>query len=327
MAAAYTALAQNDHPREHFDHATVLYDWVINSRGEKLRTFVTRPNDLKGKVPTIFIVGWLSCDTMETPKADEQDGFGMLMRRLIDESGYATIRMDKPGVGESQGVCAKADFDSEISGWRAAFTAMAKYDFIDLDRVFVVGLSNGGGFSPLAANRPVRGYISCSSWGRTWYEHMLEHERRRLTAAGKSPEEVNSAVKGFTDFYDLYLLKGLSPGEAIAQHTEWKNLWYDASEGQYGRPAAFYQQLQALNLGEVWQKVDAPVLVIRGSNDGIMSRADSEAIAQIVNQEHPGHARYLEIDGMAHDLTIQEKFAENLIPTILGWMKEQLGTN
>ena len=54
-----------------------------------------------------------------------------------------------------------------------------------------------------------------------------------------------------------------------------------------------------------------------------MSRADSEAIVQIVNQVHPGQARYLEIDGMAHDFTINDKFDEQLISTILNWMKEQ----
>jgi hypothetical protein len=31
-----------------------------------------------------------------------------------------------------------------------------------------------------------------------------------------------------------------------------------------------------------------------------MSRADSEAIARIVNQVHPGHARYLQIDDMSN---------------------------
>ena len=71
-----------------------------------------------------------------------------------------------------------------------------------------------------------------------------------------------------------------------------KPFGYDSPDGQYGRPAAFYQQLQALNLGEVWQSVNAPVLVIRGTGDNIMSRADSEAIVQIVNHVHPGHARY-----------------------------------
>jgi pimeloyl-ACP methyl ester carboxylesterase len=312
-------------PREHFAHADVQYDWVTNHRGEKLRTFITRPREVAGKVPVIFFVGWLSCDTMEYPDAATRDGFGILMRRLIDESGYATVRMNKPGVGESQGTCEKADFLSEMEGWQAAFDSMSRYDFIDLDRVLVFGLSNGGGFSPIVArNHPVRGYISAGSWGRTWYEHMLDLERRRLMEAGKSPAEVNTSVKAFTDFYNLYLMKGMTPGQVIAQHPEWKNLWYDSPDGQYGRPAAFYQQLQALNLGEAWQEVTAPVLVIRGTQDNIMSRSDSEAIVRIVNQVHPDHARYVQIEGMTHGFTINDKFNDDLLPTITNWMKVQL---
>jgi pimeloyl-ACP methyl ester carboxylesterase len=320
-----SVVAQNSRPREHFEHATVLYDWVSNDRGQRLRTFVTRPNNVSGEVPAIFFVGWLSCDTMESPDPKPDDGFGILLTQLIDQSGFATVRMDKPGVGESEGDCAKADFQSEMTGWQAAFDSMSKYEFIDRDRVFVVGLSNGGGFSPLAArDHPVWGYISGSSWGRTWYEHMLELERRRLIAEKKSPGEVNSSVKSFAEFYSLYLTKGMTPGQVIAQHPEWKSLWYDAPDGQYGRPAAFYQQLESLNLGEVWQKVRAPVLVIHGTADAVMSRADSEAIAQIVNQVHPGQARYLEIDGMAHDFTVHDRFYEPIVPTIMNWIKQQL---
>ena len=318
-------LAQPAPPREHFDHATVLYDWVVNHRGEKLRTFISRPAKSPGKVPAIFFVGWLSCDSMEYPDASTRDGFGLLLRRLIDQSGYATVRMDKPGVGESQGNCAKADFQSELKGWQAAFDSMAKFDFIDLDRVFVFGLSNGGGFSPLAArDHPVRGYISIGSWGRTWFEHMLDLERRRLMEERKPPAEVNASVKAFVEFYTLYLVKGMTPGEVIAQHPEWKALWNDAPDGQYGRPAAFYQQLQALNLGEVWQNVTAPVLVVRGTGDNIMSRTDSEAIVRIVNQVHPDHARYLQVEDLTHDLTINGKFDDDLIPAVLNWMKAQL---
>lgn len=58
--------------------------------------------------------------------------------------------------------------------------------------------------------------------------------------------------------------------------------------------------------------------------DSIMSREDSEAIARIVNQVHPRHARYLQIDDMTHGFTVNEKFYEDLIPTIVNWMKEQL---
>jgi pimeloyl-ACP methyl ester carboxylesterase len=312
-------------PREQFRNVDVLYYWVSNHAGQKLRTFISRPKTSSGKVPVIFFVGWLSCDSMEYPNANTRDGFGIFMRRLIDESGYATVRMDKPGVGESQGECAKADFNSEIQGWQAAFDGLSKYDFMDRDRVFVVGLSNGGGFSPLAArDHPVRGFVSAGSWGRTWYEHMLELERRRLTAEGKSPGEVNASVKSFADFYNLYLMKNMTPGQVVAQHPEWKNLWYDTPDGQYGRPAAFYQQLQALNLGEAWQKVDAPVLVVRGGADDIVSQSDSQAIAEIVNQVHPGRARYLEIEGVGHGFTVTGKFYDALVPTVLDWMREQL---
>ena len=319
--------ARPEPQREHFQNAEVLYGWAQDSRGERLRTFITRPKTATGKVPAIFFVGWLSCDSVEYADAETQDGFGILLRRLIEQSGYATVRLDKPGVGESDGDCSKADFTEELSGYQSAFDEMLKYDFIDPARIFLLGLSNGGGTAPLVPRgRPVCGYIAASSWGRTWYEHMLDLERRRLMEEGKSPADVNTSVKTFVEFYTLYLVKGMTPGQIISQHPEWKSLWYDSLDGQYGRPARFYQQLQTLNLGETWQKVNEHVLVIRGTADNIMSRSDSEAIARTVNQVHPGHARYIQIEDMTHGFTVNGKFYEELIPTILNWMREQMVT-
>jgi len=79
-----------------------------------------------------------------------------------------------------------------------------------------------------------------------------------------------------------------------------------------------------LNLGLVWQQVDASVLVIRGKSDSIMSRADSEAIAESVNQVHPGRARYLEIDGMTHGFNVNKRFHTALVSLILDWMRGAL---
>jgi len=147
-AIAPSLAAQTVHPepkRELFQNAEVLYGWAQDNRGERLRTFITRPKYVTGKVPAIFFVGWLSCDSMEYPDADTKDGFGILLRRLIEQSGYATVRTDKPGVGESQGDCSKDDFTDELSGYQSAFDEMLKYDFIDPAKIFVIGLSNGGG--------------------------------------------------------------------------------------------------------------------------------------------------------------------------------------
>jgi pimeloyl-ACP methyl ester carboxylesterase len=317
--------AQETRPREHFQNAEVVYDWVSNSRRDKLRTFISHPKNASGKVPVLFFVGWLSCDSIESPQG-ETDGFSALILRLIDQSGYATVRTEKPGVGESQGTsCDKADFQGELEGYQAAFEALSKYRFLDLARVIVIGLSNGGGFAPLVArHHPVRGFVAAGSWGRTWYEHMLENERVRLASEGQSAAELNETMKVFAQFYDLYLIRGQTPGQILVQHPQWKNLWYDAPDGQYGRPAAFYQQLQALDLGQLWEAVDAPVLVIRGAKDTVMSRADSSAIAEIVNRVHPGRARYVEVEGMTHGFMVGRKFHSEVVTTILDWAKEQL---
>ena len=182
--------------REHFQNADISYGWGHDSHGNRLRMFVTRPKGASGKVPAVFFVGWLSCDSMEYANG-ETDGFGAIFHRLIEQSGYATIRLDKPGVGESHGDCGKTDFATELSGYQTAFDETFKYDFIDPAKIFVVGLSNGGGTSALVPRQhPVRGYIAASSWGRTWYEHMLEMERGRLTKAGKSPGDCEFRDEG-----------------------------------------------------------------------------------------------------------------------------------
>jgi pimeloyl-ACP methyl ester carboxylesterase len=321
-AAAQTSGAAA--PREQFKNAIAQYDWVTNLKGQRIRTIVTRPKNASGKVPAIFFVGWLSCDSVEYANG-ETDAFGAIFWRLIETSGFATMRMDKPGVGESEGNCAATDFQTELDSYRSTFASLTKYEFIDQNKIFVVGLSNGGGTAPLIVGQhPVHGFIAASSWGRTWYEHMLELERGRLSRDSQlTSAQVNDAMKSFADFYSLYLMHGQTPGQVLAAHPEWKPLWYDEPDGQYGRPAAFYQQLQALNLGKVWQEVTAPVLVLHGTADTIMSRADSIAIADTVNRSHPGHAEFVEIPGGDHLLASHNKLIESVVPKMLDWIRTQ----
>src|SRR5262245_59335726 len=119
-SSAFSQTTSSELPREHFQNADVVYGWAQDSAGHKLRTFVTKPKNATGKIPAIFFVGWLSCDSVEYSKG-ETDGFGAIFWRLIERSGYATVRLDKAGVGESQGDCAKLDFSPELAGYQSAF--------------------------------------------------------------------------------------------------------------------------------------------------------------------------------------------------------------
>ena len=276
--------------RETYPNVDVIYDAVTAPDGKRLRTIVTKPRNAKGKLPVIFVAGWLSCDSVEAP-AGTKDESGLVFRGLAQLPGFALFRVDKQGVGDSEGDCGETDFNSELEGYRAAFRVMKNYDFIDTKRIYILGISNGGGFAPLipeseAEQAQVRGYISVGGWVKTWFEHMLEIERRRFTLMGKSPGEVNDRMTGAAALYHEWLIKGRSVDEILKEQPQLADLWPEGKDRShlYGRPLRFYQQLQQLNLAAAWSRVKVPTYVVRGALDWIMSREDSEMISVYVNK-------------------------------------------
>jgi len=293
-------------PRESYPNVDVIYDFVTSPRGERLRTIITKPHDAKGKLPVIFVAGWLSCDSVEAP-AETKDATGVVFQGLAQMPGFCLFRVDKQGVGDSEGNCAENDFESELAGYRAAFHALKNYDFIDSDRIYIFGISNGGGFGPLVAGsdaeqRQVRGYIVVGGWVKTWFEHMLEIERRRFALMGKSPAEVSDRMKGAATLYHEWLIKNKPIDGILHEHLQLAELWPEGTDHGhlYGRPLAFYQQLQGLNLAAAWSRVKVPTLVLHGQYDWIMSREDHELIAAYVNANRPGAARFVEVPETGH---------------------------
>jgi len=276
-------------PRETYPNVEVIYDSVTAPDGDRLRTIITKPHNTKGKLPVIFVAGWLSCDSVEAP-AGTKDESGLVFRGLAQLPNFVLFRTDKQGVGDSEGVCSEADFDSELAGYRAAFGAMKNYDFIDTKQIYMLGISNGGGFAPLVPESEteraqVRGYISVGGWVKTWFEHMLEIERRRFALSGKSPGEVNARMKDTATLYHEWLIKGRPIDDILKERPQLAGAWPEGKDHAhlYGRPLRFYQQLQQLNLAAAWSGLKVPTYVLRGAFDWIMSREDSELIASYVN--------------------------------------------
>jgi pimeloyl-ACP methyl ester carboxylesterase len=276
-------------PRESYPNVDVIYDSVTAPDGNRLRTIITKPQKTKGKLPVIFVAGWLSCDSVEAPAATKDES-GLVFRGLAQLPNFVLFRTDKQGVGDSEGVCAETDFDSELAGYRAAFRGMNNYDFIDTEKIYILGISNGGGFAPLVPESEkerarVRGYISVGGWVKTWFEHMLEIERRRFALIGKSPGEVNDRMKDAANLYHEWLIKGRPVDDILKERPQLADVWPEGKDRAhlYGRPLRFYQQLQQLNLAAAWSHLKVPTYVLRGAFDWIMSRDDSELIASYVN--------------------------------------------
>src|SRR3954471_22582007 len=327
-------------PNEQYPNVDVIYDTVVTPNRQKLRTIITRPHDSAGKLPVIFVAGWLSCDSVEAPEGTK-DATGQVFRILAQLPNYCTFRIDKPGCGDSEGDCGKTDFETELGGYRAAFRSLNNYDFIDTTQVYMFGISNGGGFAPLVAETDIEqaqisGYMVVGGWVKTWFEHMLEIERRRFTLMGRSPAQVNERMKGVSALYHELLFKNRPVSDIVEAQPKLVDLWPDGADRQhlYGRPLAFYQQLQKLNLAATWSKVKVPTLVMHGEYDWIMSRDDHEIITRIVNANTAGAARFVELPATGHTFqhytSMQDAFAGKEAPfdpevtrVLTDWFKQQ----
>jgi len=333
---AASAAAQDLEPgREKIPGAEVLMGMVQTPAGYPVRVFVTKPQNASGKLPVIFVAAWLSCDSTEAVNGPT-DGFTQLLFDVAGRSGFVTYRVDKPGVGDSGGPkCGDADFATELKAYQAGFVAMQQLPFVDTSRIYVMGFSNGGGFAPLVAgNTPVRCYLAFSGWYKTWLEHMLEHERRRMKLSGLLETDLNTRMKQYATFYDLYLNGKKTPGAVIAEHPEFKPIWYDEPEHQYERPSSFYWQLQALNLAEAWSQVNVPVLAVHGEYDWVMSADDYKLLVEAVNARKPGTAAYVDWPKADHGLythaSLQKAFGRDpdkgydakLSEYVLEWLKQ-----
>jgi len=186
----------------------------------------------------------------------------------------------------------------------------------------------------VAGDSPVRGYLVFGGWYKTWLEHMLEHERRRMSLKGLSEAETNKRMKKYATFYELYLNHQRTPAEITREHPALTEIWYDEPERHYGRPARFYHQLQALNLAEAWQRVNAPVLAVHGEYDWVMSGDDYKLLVSALNASHPGSAEFVEWPHADHVLLVhaslqkafgkdpEQRYDAKLTDYVLNWLKK-----
>jgi hypothetical protein len=121
----------------------------------------------------------------------------------------------------------------------------------------------------------------------------------------------------------------------VERHPEMQ-AWVDSSltGGRFysGCTVEFFRQLAGKDLAEAWQRFPGSVLALWGAGDFLSGREDHERIARIVNAAHPGHARFLALEGVDHAFSPAASQAESfaqwsapgrrLLPTVADALRE-----
>ena len=276
--------------------SVVEYGSVRVPDGYRLRTIVTTPNASplakEGRHPAFLYVQGIVCDTIDRPRNPEAVDTSLV--HAIANAGFVTMRVDKPGLGDSEGPpCSEIDLRMELDGYLAALRALAAMPSVDPDRIYVFGHSMGGVLAPfLAREVPVRGTIVYGTLVRTWFEYQLENVRRQSALRpGISASDITDAVLAEAKSSSMILIEKKTLGDVWARWPELRQptqgIMLDENH-MSTRSMAFFHQLQDLNIARAWEEASGAVLAIHGEFDWVTSESDHRAIVEIANARPKG---------------------------------------
>lgn len=228
-----------------------------------LRTIETLPAAPRGLV--LFLQG-IACESVD--HALDPDAPLAALVAAWTRAGYATVRFDKRGIGDSEGAaCRATDFATELADARAALAYAAAFGL----PLYLFGHSVGGIIAAqLAHDVPIAGIMVYGSPVTRWLDCLLDSVERQLQ------------------------LRGAGRAEIDAQQAAIRNL---ARTGELnGRSAAYHEQLHALDLEAVWRSVDVPVLVLRGEHDWVVRADDQARITELAR----GATTLVDLPGLDH---------------------------
>ena len=266
--------------------------------GHLRRTLLATPKGKEGKLPAVLFVTGVGCFSQEI--ANPRDSVAQFLHGLT-RAGFATMRVEKTGQGDSQGPACnspEADMQAEVRGYVAALRALKGDSRVDRDNVFIVGLSIGGIEAPLIEREEkVKGVVAINTAAKPFLEYWLETRRRQMLLRGIAHDQVDTDLARTLRCNYALLIEREAPQDLLKRSPECRE------QIQWPAPHTFMQQWAALNMGEAWKRVESPVLVVIGKSDFVATVEESPYLVDMLNGFRPGRATLKAIEGMDHGMT------------------------
>lgn len=299
-------------PVETYTGASAEYG-AVPFRGGLLRDIMVTPDRAGSHAPVVYLLQGYYCGSMEG--AQPGHPYATLAQGLADR-GIATYRVEKPGMGDSQGGphCLETDFDVELDAFRAGLKALIEQRGVKPERIVLLGHSMGGVQAPLlAAERGgLRGVAVYGTVLRSWHDYMQDLFRlQSFHAYGADPAESEALAEAIRPVLDaifktdqtLAQIAEVSPSNAELLRDA---LAWDGKDLILGRTITYWRGVGAQRLAAAWRDTKSPVLAVYGEVDfAAIDDRDHRLIVDIVNHYRPGGARYATLARTGHGFAIE----------------------
>ena len=232
------------------------------------------------------------------------------IKRLIDgwaSAGFATVRLEKRGEGDSEGPqCSEFSFEDERRGYAAALTQLAERGYGG--RIVLFGHSLGGVIAPLVASDAVAGVMVYGTVSESWYDYMMRNFERQDRLAGLAAAEIERRQALRSEFQKGLLFAGETPAELIKRipgAQDLPDVQLADAEHYYGRSVEFFVGLGSVDPARTWRQVWQPVLALHGEYDWVSARADHERIARLTG------GRFESLPGLDHGFLRYDSLVES----------------
>jgi len=312
---------------EKYTDIDMVYN-AVNTVNGLQRLIISKPKT-KEKSPAVIFIGGIGCYSLDNPLDSAREETQLL--NTLTRKGYVCIRAEKPGVGDNMNCtpCAEVSFNNEVDAYVSGIKEIKKYDYIDSNKVYVIGHSMGGVMAPLIAQQTsLKGIIAYGTIGSSFIEYLAKTRRTIGEAYNWDKDETDEYVKDACECAGYYFVEKMTTQQAAAK----KEICGEYLSVFDYRSRAYNDQLYALNIPAAWKKFTGKALLLWGERDYIASKEDHEIVTDAVNKAHPGNATFTIVKNSTHALQYAPSFQEartnpgaynpNAAQTILDWLKQ-----
>lgn len=239
----------------------------IGANGFNLAATFTKPKDAKGPLPAVILIGGAGPADRDGTIAG-MPMLGQIARDLV-AAGFAVVRYDKRGVGQSGGRAETAALPDYADDARAIVTWLKKSrkDDVDGRRIAVLGHSEGAWVALRlgAIERDIAALVLVAGASGTGGALVLE-QQQRLLAGMKVSEDERKAKADLQTRINL-AATGAGPWDDVP-----KELRAQAE-------TAWFASYLAFDPAAVMKDVRQPILIVQGERDTQVVPTHAEALA------------------------------------------------